>query len=246
MNPFIAFFQYELKKKFSSSAYTLCMVIFLLLLGIIYWLIAVNYAEIPTSNPNTIFFSAFWLPTLFIIPLLTMRSFAEDRRSGTWNLLLLSRLSLASIIGAKFLSHYLFYLFLWGLALFFPLMSAIILNPEFKSIFLDPSALFGGFLFIFLSSGSTIALGLFCSSLCKNQWIAGILSFTGLFFILTGSRLSEEIRWTNLTIYPLQTFDILREFCQGVLDSRAILFYLGTSLFFLFITYVVLDLKENG
>ena len=99
-------------------------VLFLCLMGFLYWAILRGMVNTPSEMlPTVQFFALFWIPVFFVVPLLTMRSIAGERSSGTLDTLMTTPTSRAAVILSKFAGAYLFYILLWALTLAFPLLT---------------------------------------------------------------------------------------------------------------------------
>ena len=172
---------------------------------------------------------------LFIMPMVTMRTYSEEKRSGTIELLLTSPLTDFQIILGKFLGA----LALWATMLAVSLIHIGLLfvygNPEWKPI---ATAYLG----LLLLGGCFISVGLFISSLTKNQIVAGMVTF-GVFLFLW------VITWIggfsgptidSLTQY-LSIIDHYDDFGKGVLDTTHLIYYVSFITFGLFLTAKSVD-----
>jgi len=249
-------FYYLLRNEFRtllfSPATYIAGVLFLILMGLVYWSILKGYTLNPQEEtPATQFFRIFWMPAFFAVPLLTMRSVAEERRLGTLQTILTTPTRTSAVVLAKFFAIYLFYLCLWGATFAFPTLALELTSLEMAQegrFLFDPASLLGGYLFVALSGTLFISLGIFCSSLTRSQLVAGMLCFTGLFLLVAGSRLLLEVptpesgplEFVGHLFGYLQTFEHLLDFSSGILDSRPFVYYLsGTALFLMFATILV-------
>jgi ABC-2 type transport system permease protein len=172
---------------------------------------------------------------LFLMPMVTMRSYAEEKRSGTIELLLTSPLKDIEIILGKFLGA----LALWGIALAVSLVHIGLLflygNPEWKPILT-------AYLGLLLLGGCFISVGLLISSLTSNQIVAGMATF-GVFLLLwiinwIGSFSGPTI--DQLTRY-LSIIDHFDDFSKGVLDTSHLVYYVSFIAFGLFLTAKSVD-----
>jgi ABC-2 type transport system permease protein len=173
--------------------------------------------------------------TLFILPMVTMRTYAEEKRSGTIELLLTSPITDFQIILGKFLGA----MSLYGVMLLVSLIHIALLfrfgNPEWK-----PIVTF--YLGLLLLGGCFISLGLFISSLTKNQIVAGMVTFA-VFLLLW------IITWVGSAWGPtaesitqrLSIIDPLDDFGKGVLDTKHLIYYLSFITFGLFLTAKSVD-----
>jgi len=232
-------FRHEIRVLLFTPATYVAGVLFLALMALIYWTILQGYSISPQEDlPATQFYRTFWIPAFFVVPLLTMRSLAEERRLGTLQTLLTTPITSSKIVLAKFSAIYLFYLFLWLCTLSFPLLSIKLTSiVQAQTILLEPASNIGGLVFVALSGTLFISLGIFCSSLTRSQLVAGMLCFTGLFLLIAGSRLLLEVplgkhTWMTHIEAPiryLQTFQHLLDFSSGILDTRPFVYYLSMA-----------------
>lgn len=172
---------------------------------------------------------------LFLVPLITMRSYSEEKRSGTIELLLTSPLSDLQIMLGKFFGA----LALYGVMLAITLIHIGLLfaygNPEWRP-------LLSCYLGLLLLGGSMIAVGLFFSSLTKNQIVAAVLTFVTLLLLwiidwsttFTSSGLGAVLNYLSLTSH-------LDDFTKGVIDTKHLVYYLSFITFGLFLTSRAVD-----
>ena len=176
------------------------------------------------------FFFDLSIVLLLICPLLTMRLFAEERKSGTMELLLTYPLPDRSIVLAKFAAV---------VTAFTILIAGTLPGIFFLSYLGDPAwkPIMCGYLGVLLLGCSFMSLGIFTSSLTQNQIIAAVLSFGALLMLwvigwaktYVGPVLGEVIDY----LYIIKHFDT---FSKGILDSRDLLYYVIFTVFFLFLT----------
>ena len=175
---------------------------------------------------------------LFITPMLTMRTFAEEKRSGTIELLLTSPLTDFQIVFGKFLGAMALYGATLGVTLLHIAILFAVGRPEWKPI---ATAYLG----IFLFGGCFISLGMFISSLTKNQIIAGTISFV-VFLMLwvinwIGSFSGPTVN--ALTSY-LSVVDHIDDFWKGVIDTTHLVYYTSFIAFGLFLTAKSVDMER--
>jgi ABC-2 type transport system permease protein len=172
---------------------------------------------------------------LFLIPMVTMRTYAEEKRSGTIELLLTSPLKDGEIIIGKFLAAMGMYLGLLAVTAVYMAVLFMWGNPAFMPVL-------SGYLGLLLLGGGFIATGLFISSLTANQMVAGAASFV-VFLLLwiiswfadsAGPTLGSILRYLSVT----EHFD---DFGKGVLDLKHIVFYLSFIAFGLFLATKSVD-----
>ncbi|HEX3702555.1 MAG TPA: ABC transporter permease subunit [Vicinamibacterales bacterium] len=172
---------------------------------------------------------------LFLMPMVTMRTYAEEKRSGTIELLLTSPLSDFQIIMGKFLGAMALYLIMLAVTLIHIAILFIYGRPEWKPIV---TAYIG----LVLLGGCFIALGLFISSLTKNQIVAGMVTFAVFLFlwIITWVGSFSGPTVDKLTTY-LSIIDHLDDFGKGVIDTTHVIYYLSFITFGLFLTAKSVD-----
>jgi ABC-2 type transport system permease protein len=254
MKNFWLLLRHEIHLLFVAAPTYIAASLFLLLMGFIYW---INLRSFTLTSeyelPNTLFYKTFWLPVFFLVPLLTMRSLAEERRQGTLETLLTTSAGSISIVAAKYAAAYLFYMILWALTLAFPLITqSVVPSAAIEGNLLDRASLTGGISFIALSGCLFIAVGIFSSSLTRSQLVAGMLSFAILFvfivggFLLLNVPLSEQswMTWMAEPLEYLQTFNHLEEFSRGIIDTRPFFYYLSTA--FLFLGLAVFNVESKA
>ncbi len=232
---------HEIRMLLVNPATYIAAVLFLSIMGFSFTFQIETYTRAAQeSTPAIDFFLLFWLPVFFMVPLLTMKSISEERRLGTLETLLTSPVSTLEVVLGKFGAAYLLYISLWACT-----GSYFYILAKFSgdTRFLESGPLIGGYLFVATSGLLFIAIGIFASSLARNQAIAGIVAFALLFLLLLGPKAaleSEFIRREGLEsirniLLQLQVFTHLDDFTLGIIDTRQVLFYLsGTTLALLF------------
>lgn len=192
-----------------------------------------------SSLPLELFFQFYWISVFVLVPLLTMKSLAEERRQGTLQTLLTTKATPFSVVVSKFFGSYFFYVLLWCLVLFYPLMFSFLFPGVLPDghAFSFPSAI-GGLLFVASTGFFYIAIGIFSSSLTRSQLVSGILTFSLLFFIIVGGRiLSEHLvfmvnfpQWAMLPSDFFYVSDYLFDFSKGIIDLKPMAYYLSAGL----------------
>ncbi len=249
MRHFFTLIRHELKNLCLAPATYVAAFLFLLVMGFVFQGVVESFSDRPQEDlPIVIFFQLFWLPVFFMVPLLTMKSFAEEKRQGTLETLLTTPVSTTEVVGAKFTASYLLYACLWLITIGFNLvLHHFVGDPRL----LESGPLLGGYLFILLSGMLFIAIGIFASSLTRNQLVAGILSFSVLFALIVGSRYLADLSTTGSQFLPLsrrwvdylQVFQHVEDFSRGVIDTRPIFFYLSTTALFIVLSILTIQSK---
>jgi len=172
---------------------------------------------------------------LFVMPMITMRAYAEEKRSGTIELLLTSPLSDAEIILGKFLGA----LLLWCVMLAVSLLHLALLyaygRPEWKPIVT-------AYLGLVLMGGCFISVGLFISSLTKNQIVAAVVTFAVFLFLWIITWIGS---FSGPTVYKVTQYlsivDQFDDFAKGVIDTSHLIYYVSFIGFGLFLTAKSVD-----
>lgn len=168
---------------------------------------------------------------VILVPVITMRSFAEEKRSGTYELLMTSPLSIAEIVIGKFLGCFAFLLVMLGLTAVYPLILLIYGNPEVGIIA-------AGYLGLLLLATAFITVGLLTSSFTENQIIASVscLVVLLLFYVIAwpadtaGPVLGAVLKYLSLTEH-------FSEMVKGVIDTKDVVYFLSVIVLALFLTH---------
>ena len=253
MRHFFTLFKHELRMLLISPSTYIAAVLFLSLMGFIYWAILRGMVNTPSETlPTVQFFSVFWIPVLFVVPLLTMRSIAGERSSGTLDTLMTTPTSFVTVILSKFSGAYVFYMLLWVLTLGFPLLTQKLYPHAAESgALLEYAPLAGSFLFLATSGILFISIGIFSSSVTRSQVVAGMLSFTTLFVVIIGGQQISNIADTGsglsslmlATVNYLQIFEHLDDFSRGIIDTRPFFYYSSTGLLLLGLSSLINEAK---
>jgi ABC-2 type transport system permease protein len=172
---------------------------------------------------------------LLVLPLITMRTYAEEKRSGTIELLLTSPVTDFQIIMGKFLGAVGLYVMMLAITAIHIAILFIYGNPEWKPIV-------SGYLGLFLMGASFISIGLLISSLTKNQIVAGMVTFVVLLLLWTIGWMQESVGPTTQKILQaLSLVDRFDDFTKGVIDLKHVVYYLSFISFGLFLTAKSVD-----
>ncbi len=167
---------------------------------------------------------------LFIIPMITMRLFAEEKRSGTIELLVTSPITDLEIILGKWLSALLMYCAILAI----PVLNLMVLfafgKPDWKPLAVG---IFG----LILQGGALLALGTFISNTTKNQIVAGVGTFAIclMLWVLDWVSSFESAAWAKVISY-MSVVAHFEPFSKGVVDTKDVIFYVSMIFFGLFLT----------
>ncbi len=228
---------HELGRYFASPIAYLVTAAFLAVSGYLFSLL-VLYLRQATLRP--LFFNLNVI-LLFIAPILTMRLLAEERRSGTLELLLTAPVRDGELVLGKFLAAWSFLTFMLLMTLSYPLLLLWLGEP-------DPWPLVTGYLGVWLLGGACLAFGLLTSALTQNQIVAAVLGIGGLILFW----LIDAVQgvWTGpvgRAVAYLSLSAHFPDFVRGVIDLRHVLYYLSFLAASLFLTVRVVESQRwNG
>lgn len=167
---------------------------------------------------------------LFLIPMITMRLYAEEKRSGTIELLLTSPVHDIEVILGKWLAALLLYMCVLGISAINIAILFAYGKPDWKPILV-------GYLGLLLQGGCLLAIGTFISTTTRNQIVAGGATFAVclLLWVLDWVSAYEQAGWAKVVSY-LSVVTHFEPFSKGVVDTKDVVFYLTMIFFGLFLT----------
>ncbi len=172
---------------------------------------------------------------LFLLPMVTMRTYSEEKRSGTIELLLTAPLKDSEIVMGKFLGAIGLYGALVGVTMLYVGLLFWYGNPE-------PLPVLSGYLGLLLLGGCFISMGLFISSTTKNQMVAGTATFVfSLLFWIIGWLQDVVWAWLGPVVGYLSITQHFDDFGKGIVDTKHVVFYLSFITFWLFLTLKSVD-----
>jgi ABC-2 type transport system permease protein len=175
---------------------------------------------------------------MILTPAVTMRLLAEEKRSGTLEVLMTDPITEWELVLGKFLGALAFYLAMVSPALLYGLLFEVFGDPDWTAILWSCAGLvlFGSVL---------VSIGLFASSLTRNQVIAYILAFVSvLFLFLVGDFASMAGGGIETVGRTVGIQDHYESFAKGVLDTRDLVYFLSTAALFLFLTARVVESRR--
>jgi len=182
----------------------------------------------------------FWFLLIILVPILTMRLFSEEYKTGTIEMLLTAPVKDGDVILSKFFGALFFYLLLWIPSL---LGLAIFQAVTHQAVPVAWIPLGFSYLMVTLVGMLYLSIGLFASVLTRNQAVAAMISFTMIALLFFSGFLSYLVRdpgWREALSY-IFTLEQMRSFSAGLFDSRPVVFYLSGTVFFLILTRQVMS-----
>ena len=232
-----AIFRKELNSFFSSPIGYLVIGVFLVTNGLFLWIFKgdFNILDAGFSDLNSFFFIAPWF-FLFLIPAITMRSFSDEFRLGTIEILKTKPITNWQIINGKFFGA----LVLIVLALIPTLIYIFSINTLGGEIgVLDSGSTVGSYIGLLFLASSYTSIGLFTSTLSNNQIVSFILAVIICFLLYYGFDAFADFN----IIDGIQNLGMKSHFdsiSRGVVDTRDLIYFISTTLFFLFLTHLKL------
>jgi ABC-2 type transport system permease protein len=186
----------------------------------------------------------FWFCVMTLTPLLTMRLFSEEYRNGTFESLMTAPVTDWDVVLAKFCGALTLCALIWGTSLLYLLAFQIITNNQ-TPVFWIPLGL--TYLMVLLINAMYLSIGIFASSLTRNQIIAAISSFVVILFMLMVPGFVGSLMKTQSFRDVMEYFFSyvhLQQFTSAQFDTRPLVYHLSTTAFFLFLTERVLVAKR--
>ena len=239
-----AVFNRELFSFLSSMVAYITIGIFLLVSGLLLWffpdtsILDYGYAEMGG------FFSLVPYLFMFLIPAITMRSFAEERREGTYELLITRPITLWQIIFAKFFASL--------VLVFFALIPTLVYYYSISKLGfpegnIDSGAVIGSYIGLFFLGAAFTAIGIFASSLTKNQVIAFVICAALCAFAFLGFDYTSQVPAFGAIQGDISSFGINQHYTsisRGVLDTRDLLYFISFTMIFLLFTKLTVGGKR--
>ena len=231
MNKIFALTKKELHSYFSSPIAYIILIAPLSLFNILFFMIIDQNREVSLRD----IFQVMEFMFIFIIPLLTMKLFAEEKANGTMEFLLTSPLTPTMIVLGKYLSMLIFYSLLIGLTGAYYFIVEYFGEP-------DPYSILSGYVGIWLEGALFIAIGLLTSSWTRNQIIAAMTSYLILFFLYFSITFTKYFTgFTENFLIQLSTRTHLDNFATGIITTSDVTYYLTGTLLCLVLTRLSID-----
>jgi len=240
-----AIFTKELKDFFSSLTGYISAIVFLLIIGLIMWVIPgdLNVLDSGYATLDSLFSIAPWV-FLFLVPAVTMRTFSEEKRSGTIELILTRPISDTQMVLGKFFASVVLVLIILIPALLFYLSVYLLGNPVGN---IDTGGTWGSFIGLFFLASAYAAVGIFTSSLTDNQIVSFILSMLLCFLLYTGLEslaLLDAFSGIKYFLVSLSISEHYSSMSRGVIDTRDVVYFVALSTLFLIFTRTKLESRK--
>ena len=231
----LAIFKKEFNSFFTSTIAYLTIGIFLLINGLFLWVFDddFNILNAGFADLTSFFYLAPWI-LIFLIPAITMKTFADEFRSGTIEILKTRPITNVTLVLGKFFAIL--------------TLLIIVLIPTFVYVYsihelgnpvgnLDYGSISGSYLGLFLLASSFASIGIFTSTLSKNQVVAFLLGICMVFLFYYGfDAVSSLFGEYSYTIKLFGMNEHYKSISRGVIDSRDVLYFMSIIIFFLFVS----------
>lgn len=241
----IALFKKEINSFFSTLTGYIVIIVFLVATSLFMWTFPgeLNILESGYANMDTLFIIAPWI-FLFLVPAVTMRMFADEKRSGTLELLLTRPLNDLLIVLGKFFAGLLLVLVSLIPCLIYFLSVYLLGNPVGN---IDTGGTWGSFIGLFFLAAIYVSIGVFSSSLSDNQIIAFIVALILCFFFYIGFDFISSVSFFKPVDEFIMTLGInehYKSMSRGVIDSRDMVYYILVIVLFVMLTKVVIQSRK--
>lgn len=187
----------------------------------------------------------FWMIILLSAPVITMRLFALEKATGTFETLMTTPVGDLEVVAAKFAAAFLFFMVMW-----LPLLACLFIVGHFtnQAGALGSGTVGGMYLGIFLAGGFFLSFGCLASALTRSQMVAAMISLAfgvcqfALAWWAKNQPLSDH--WQSQLLSCFNLFDRMTDLARGAVDTRALIFYLSTTFLFLFLTLRVVESRR--
>jgi ABC-2 type transport system permease protein len=235
MNNAITIFRREMRSYFNSPVAYIVITLFLLVCGFFFTLPLFQNGG--TADLRGLFANAGFI-LMFFCPAVAMRLLAEERRSGTIEILVTLPVKDEEIVVGKFLAGFALTAISIVLTFVAYLTIASLGNPDF-------GAAFGGYLGLILMAGVYVAIGLFTSSLSPNQIIAFIVGFVIIFAFFLLDKILPFLPDALTSFFEYLSIDYhYGNISRGVIDSRDLIYYFSMIFFFLYLAVKMTQLRK--
>ena len=246
MSGFFTVWKRELTSFFYNPMGYLIIMFFLVVLGYSFWLESILLAQGPAGVTvmQELFSSLFfWMALLVTVPVITMRQFAEEKRSGTFETLMTTPISDVGVVFGKFLGAVTFFIIMW-----LPTVAYYFILKKYSSAEMPPDMgpLLGGYTGALLIGLFYISVGLLASALTGNQVVSAMICFAVISLCLFAGFVpyfSTDPTVQHIGKY-ISTVEHMRDFSRGIIDSRAVVLYVSLAAFMLFATVKAIESRQ--
>lgn len=240
-----AIFVKEVSGFFSSLTGYIAATVFLVVIGLVMWVFpgSLNVLDSEYSTLETLFTIAPWV-FLFLVPAITMKTFAEEKKNGTIELILTRPISDTNLVLGKFFASVLLVLIILIPSLIFYLSVFLLGNPIGN---IDTGGTWGSFIGLFFLASSYAAIGIFASSLTDNQIVSFIIALIISLFALWGFDSLASLSLFSGIKFTLVSFGINEHYSsmsRGVIDTRDLVYFVCLVCVFIIATRIRIQSRK--
>lgn len=226
----------ELRTYYSSWMAYAVLAGWLFIGGLLFMLLAISHS---TQFELSSLFPFYITMMLFVAPILTMRLVAEERTSGTLEMLFTSPITEWQVALGKFFGAWCFVLTMLLFTLHMPFIAV-------KAGSIDTGPVWGGYIALACVGAAFMAFGLFCSSLTESQVVAGFLTFSGLLISWMLNWIGQSAPDNDFASFIGQcsVFSHFQQMTRGAIDTKDLVFFLSVTVLFLFGTVRILESRK--
>lgn len=231
----IAIYKREMKSYFTSPLGYVYLCAYLFMSGLFFKMSMIDYG----SSNVALFFSSSLIVYMFLVPILTMRLFSEEKKSKTDQILLTSPVSVTGIVVGKFLAA----MSVFTIALI-PTSIAIVIIGSYSSISVGMTI--GNYVAVLFLGMAFIAIGCFLSAITESQVVAAVLSFTVMMCLYFLDNLVSSVSSTFLStiISFISVYGRYSDFTSGLFSLSSIVYYISLAVIFLFLTVRIIEKRR--
>lgn len=238
-------FRKELSTFFSTLTGYIVIIVFLIINGLFIWVFHGQYNVLDSgyAGLDTLFFLAPWV-FLFLVPAITMNMFADEKRTGTIEILYTRPVTNIQIIFSKYLAGITLVLLSLFPTVIYYITVGKLGSPEWN---IDSGAFWGSFIGLFFLASVYVAVGVFTSSFTDNQIVAFLSSMIISFFLYMGFEAVSYLEiWGNFadSVNSLGINAHYKSISRGVVDSGDVIYFISVSSIFIILTKFVLEQKK--
>jgi ABC-2 type transport system permease protein len=241
----LALYKKEIRSFLSSLIGYIVIAVFLLVIGLFMWIFPGdnNVLEMGYADLNTLFFIAPWV-FMFLIPAITMRMFAEEKRTGTLEIIFTKPISDLSIVLSKYLAG----VTLVVLTLLPTLIYYITVYQMGSPVGnIDNGGTIGSYIGLLMLAACYVSIGLFASSISNNQIVSFLIAAMICFFMYAGFASLGEYNLFGSADHVIKQMGIAEHYdsiSRGVMDSRDLVYFFALIFIFILLTRTVLNSRK--
>lgn len=241
--PTLTIAQRELRSYFNSPLAYVVICLTQFLLGVLFFMFRGGFWQVDRASLDRLFEYAPYGLCLLVIPVVTMRLVAEEKSSGTLEMLITLPVRDWEVIVGKYLGALALVLILVASTLVYPF--AMFVWPWRLGV-IDPGPIYAGYFGLALMSSAAVAVGLLVSTLTRSQVVAFFVTFVAFFVLVfvhnAGELLNQPTVGTVLSFFSFAKH--LENFARGLIDTRSVVYFVSLTVFSLMVSFRALEARK--